>query len=266
MDGLQLSRAVGDPGDAAMKGLSVRSRAGLPTGPWRGQLVLSFRRTAWFSDGTDSLVGLVASGLSPSPCGLELAGGLPPLRPGTWLESVGRRWLLGGFGQLEDAESVPDVTASLGEAGQVPASTADWQRLWRAWFALQLPKTAEGQWLSTLTQGPQHWESLIGRGSGSTPLGDDYLAGWFAARRRRGLWPQHELHGLRRILSRTTRLSRHFLFHLTEGRVDASLRDFFSGNVLPDPDSPAAAALAAHGDLSGRATLVGLFAGMTSGE
>jgi len=244
--------------------LWVRSKAGLPD-QWEGRLVLSFRRTAWFSDGSDGLVGLVTEGLSPSPCGLELWGPLPVLRPGAELRCQGDEWMLGGVPLLGSAVA-PDVTARVEAAPEGWTSAAQVRR-WLAWFDATLPTDAEGRWLRSLEAGPgADWESLVGRGSGSTPLGDDYLAGWSAARRRRGLWTTDDTGRLRRVLPQTTRLSRHYLSHLTEGRVDAALAHFLAAPGLVDPASPEALTLARHGDRSGLGTLVGLVAGLIAEE
>jgi hypothetical protein len=244
--------------------LWVRSKAGLPR-RWEGRLVLSFRRTAWFGDGSDGLVGLVTEGVSPSPCGLELWGPLPVLRPGAELRAQGDDWNLGDAPLLGVA-AAPDVTAIVEAAPQGRTSAARVRR-WLAWFDAFLPTDAEGRWLQSLEPGPgTEWESLVGRGSGSTPLGDDYLAGWSAARRRRGLWTPDDTGRLRRVLPRTTRLSRHYLSHLTEGRVDAALARFLAAPGLVDPESPEALTLADHGDRSGLGTLVGLVAGLTAEE
>ena len=247
-----------------MRRVSARSKAGLPTGPWQGGLVLSFSRSAWFSDGTDSLVAVVGEGLSASPRGIELAGALPSLLPDTALETDGNLWFLNGIGEVLNVKAAPDRTAVLSLGSDDLRPTASWFQEWKRWFDTSLPDTPEGRWLATLAAGPGgDWESLVGRGSGSTPLGDDYLAGWFAARRRRGLWSAQEGSRLRRALPRTSRLSRHYLFQLTEGRVDTALGDFLAGPMPPRADSALGRKLAEHGDLSGRATLVGLYAGLS---
>src|SRR5208337_645209 len=238
-------------------GRGVLSRASLPLAPWQGRAVLVFRRTAWFDGGSDQLIGLTAAGLCPSPRGLELDGPLPSVRPGMVLAFDGLAWALEATGTLEGVHHPPDTTARL-EPWPSPAVPPEgWSGRWEQWFRAALPLDAEGQWLRSLHEGPgEEWERLIGRGSGSTPSGDDYLAGWLAAQRRLDMWTPEVVPRLSRALGRTGRLSRHYLAHLAEGRVDRTLAAVAAGPL--EPDSPEIRALAERGDLSGRATLLGL--------
>jgi len=245
--------------------LNILSHAGLPLGPWSGRAVLIFLHTAWFSDGSAPLVGLLAAGLGPSPGGIELAGDLPRLRPGLRLESDGGRWFLEGIGELTGIAGVPDSTVHLPQRLSM-APTEAWKQAWAKWLGECLPSTAEGRWLASLGDGPgMEWEGLVGRGSGSTPVGDDYLAGWLAARQVRGWFTTADRNRLLQALDRTSRLSRHFLWHLADGRVHKMLASVLASASPLEPDSPETAGLARQGDLSGRATLAGLVAGLSTG-
>jgi hypothetical protein len=263
-------------GREGLTGLAVRSRAGLPRGPWRGAAALAFERTAWFDDGADALVGVMERGVGPSPAGLELQGPLPRVRAGALLRSDGSRWFLEGAGELAGAAEAPEVSAALTAAAQGPAeddrsrcgggASEAWLGRWSAWLSRALPDTEEGRWLSGLLWGPADgWEALLGRGSGSTPSGDDYLAGWLAARLRLGRATDGDRSRLRAALPRTTKLSRHYLRHLAEGRVDRAIAAFLASPPWPEPGSFEAFALASRGHLSGLAMLAGLVAGLAAG-
>jgi hypothetical protein len=233
---------------------------GLPSGPWEGRAVLCFRRSGWFEDPAGVLVGLVAGGLGPTPGALVLDGPLPTVRPGARLAFVEGTWVLEGVGPLPVGPSKGTTWAP----GPLPKVDPGWRGRWSDWFGQTLPRDTEGLWLQSLLLGPPDpWESLVGRGSGSTPSGDDVLAGWLAVQRRRGRFGTEDRHRLLAALPRTTRLSRHYLGHLAEGRIDPSLAGFLGGAVAPEPGSVAAQAVAGHGDLSGPSTLVGLVAGLT---
>jgi hypothetical protein len=245
-------------------GRTILSRASLPLAPWRGRAVLVFRRTAWFDGGSDQLIGLTADGLCPSPRGLELDGPLPPLRPGMFLAFDGLAWALEGTGTLEGVDRAPDTTVRLEPWLSPAVPPAGWCGRWEQWMRAALPRDSEGRWLRSLREGPgKDWERLIGCGSGSTPSGDDYLGGWLAAQWRRDFLTPETVLRLTRALGRTARLSRHYLSHLADGRVDRTLGAVLAG--LPEPDSPEVRALTAQGDLSGRATLLGLIAGLSAG-
>lgn len=234
--------------------------SGLPASPWEGRAVLCFRRSAWFEDAQGLLVGLVAHELAGAPGAVVLEGDLPPVHPGHRLAAVGEHWELEGHGVVGDTAG---HVAAWGP-GALPSWSLGWRSRWAYWFAVTLPRDTEGLWLQSLLWGPpEPWESLVGRGSGSTPSGDDYLAGWLTVQHRRGRFDQRSKRRLLAALPRTSRLSRHYLGHLAEGRIDPALTEFLEGETAPEPGSAPALRLAVHGDLSGPATLVGLVAGLS---
>lgn len=235
--------------------MTVTARAGLPTGPWSGRAALVFEHSVWFEDGSPSLLGLAA--WHPSPRGMAVRGSWS-VRVGSRLESDGSEWFLEGTGRLEGVGSAPEqlVTLSEGEGGAAPA---EWRARWTEWLR---PYLTETPWLAGLLGGPgDRWQDWIGYGPGSTPAGDDYLAGWAAARMTRGLFGDRERRRLKTSLDRTSRLSRHYLWNLAEGRVDALLAGFLEQR--PFPEDALSLRLAQRGGTSGRATLTGMIAGLS---
>ena len=101
-----------------------------------------------------------------------------------------------------------------------------------------------------LTEG--HLDHLLGRGPGLTPLGDDVLAGWFAARAAAGR-PDHALAAaVRRRLGTTTLLSATLLDCAARGEVLPQLAAW-----LADPGAATAEALLAVGATSGAGLMAG---------
>lgn len=241
--------------------MTLVAQAGLPPNPWEGRAVLVLTRSVWFRDDKDQLLALTTADLDPGPCGLSVAGPLPQLRPGLRLERHGAAWTLEGHGPL-DGPAPHDVARRLPARG--PRLDQPTRRVWASWAATALPATPEGQWLAALLETSPQPSQVLGRGTGSTPSGDDYAAGWLAARLTRGAWSPAQDHDLRTRLPATAALSRHFLRHLLEGRVSSTLADLLEADTFPLPTDPRAVALARCGDLSGRATLVGLVAGLTT--
>ena len=104
-----------------------------------------------------------------------------------------------------------------------------------------------------------HLDRLLGRGPGLTPLGDDVLAGWFAARHAAGR-PDHLLAAaVRRRLGVTTLLSATLLDCALRGEVLPQL-----GAWLATPDDATAEALLAVGATSGAGMLAGAGLALTS--
>ncbi len=104
-----------------------------------------------------------------------------------------------------------------------------------------------------------HLDRLLGRGPGLTPLGDDVLAGWFAARHAVGR-PDHVLAAaVRRRLAVTTLLSATLLECALHGEVRPEL-----GAWLAEPDDTTADALLAVGATSGAGLLTGAGLALTS--
>jgi hypothetical protein len=99
---------------------------------------------------------------------------------------------------------------------------------------------------------PGHLDHLLGRGPGLTPLGDDVLAGWFAARVAAG-HPDHVLAAaVRRRLGVTTLLSATLLDCALQGEVLPQLAAWLS-----DPGPTTTDALLAVGATSGAGLLAG---------
>jgi hypothetical protein len=104
-----------------------------------------------------------------------------------------------------------------------------------------------------------HLDHLLGRGPGLTPLGDDVLAGWFAARAAAGR-PDHVLAAaVRRRLGVTTLLSATLLDCAVHGEVLPQLAAW-----LADPGPATAEALLAVGATSGAGLMAG--AGLALGS
>lgn len=104
-----------------------------------------------------------------------------------------------------------------------------------------------------------HLDRLLGRGPGLTPLGDDVLAGWFAARHAADR-PDHLLAAaVRRRLGVTTLLSATLLDCALRGEVLPQL-----GAWLAAPDDSTAEALLAVGATSGAGMLAGAGLALTS--
>lgn len=104
-----------------------------------------------------------------------------------------------------------------------------------------------------------HVDRLLGRGPGLTPLGDDILAGWFAARHAAGR-PDHVLaSALRRRLPVTTLLSATLLDCALRGEVLPQLGDW-----LARPTRETVEALMAVGATSGAGMLAGAGLALTS--
>jgi hypothetical protein len=106
---------------------------------------------------------------------------------------------------------------------------------------------------------PAHLDRLLGRGPGLTPLGDDVLAGWFAARIAAGR-PDHLLAAaVRRRMAVTTLLSATLLDCALHGEVLPQLGDW-----LADPTPDHTEALLAVGATSGAGLLAGAGLALTS--
>ncbi|MCW2739104.1 MAG: hypothetical protein JWN97_3748 [Nocardioides sp.] len=102
-------------------------------------------------------------------------------------------------------------------------------------------------------------DRLLGRGPGLTPLGDDVLAGWCAARHAAGR-PDHALAAaVRRRLAVTTLLSATLLDCALQGEVLPQLAAW-----LAEPDDATTEALLAVGATSGAGLLTGAGLALTS--
>ena len=98
--------------------------------------------------------------------------------------------------------------------------------------------------------------SLVGRGDGLTPYGDDVLCGWLAVHRAAGV-PTPEVDAdVTRLAHRTTLLSAALLDCAMDGEVIPEFAAFVRA-LGTDAESTAAAVLAAVGHSSGRGLLEG---------
>jgi uncharacterized protein DUF2877 len=273
----ELRRRGGRAEPGPLTALLVEAAAGLPRRPWRGTAVLLFRRCAYFAGPGGELLALAGRGACAAPCGIRLAVEAPVpelgLAAGSSLEQGADGWLVDGRRLAVDAPGVRDEPstwaplprlvpraplAGLLAALAPPALDDEWLGLLRA--AEALARTSPLAPAATACA-----LALLGRGSGSTPAGDDFLVGWLAGLRRQRQ-ERLPVHGaLEAGLSATCRLSRHFIGHALAGRYHAAVVRAASAAILPGPDEPAARALAALGDRSGRAALAGLYAGAYQG-
>lgn len=108
------------------------------------------------------------------------------------------------------------------------------------------------------TWSPRHLDRLLGRGPGLTPLGDDVLAGWFAARAAAGRPDVVLAAAVRRRLGDTTLLSATLLDCAMRGEVLPQLAAW-----LRDPTSTTTEALLAVGATSGTGLLAGAALALT---
>ncbi|HEY0645816.1 MAG TPA: DUF2877 domain-containing protein [Nocardioides sp.] len=202
--------------------------------------VLHASATAIYVDLDGWCLGLVSVGATRVPCALWST--LPDL---TGLDTEAVRVQAGTLvvgdtpvriARLADA-SVP-APGDHGDHGFAPA------RAVTSAAGLSLP--ADGR------LPPGHLDHLLGRGPGLTPLGDDVLAGWFAARAATG-HPDHVLAAaLRRRLGVTTLLSATLLDCAVRGEVLPQLAAW-----LADPGPVTAEALMAVGATSGAGLMAG---------
>lgn len=104
-----------------------------------------------------------------------------------------------------------------------------------------------------------HLDRLLGRGPGLTPLGDDVLAGWFAARHAAGRPDPVLAAAVRRRLAVTTLLSATLLDCALQGEALPQL-----GAWLAEPNDATTEALLAVGATSGAGLLTGAGLALTS--
>ncbi len=203
--------------------------------------------TAIYVDLDGWVLGVVSADASRVPCALWTA--LPDL---TGLADAGVRVASGalhlGTEQVQ-VTRLADVSAPApgphtpGGCGRARCLTSS--------AGLSLP--ADGR-LTTA-----HLDALLGRGPGLTPLGDDVLAGWFAARIAAGQ-PDHVLAAaVRRRLVVTTLLSATLLDCALHGEVLPQL-----GAWLASPSPGTAEDLMAVGATSGAGMLAGADLALTS--
>jgi hypothetical protein len=99
--------------------------------------------------------------------------------------------------------------------------------------------------------------SLVGRGEGLTPLGDDVLCGWLAAHRGAGIPTPEVDDAIRRLLSRTTTLSASLLACALAGEVADPVAAYLRSLGTTGADA-ARTTLEAFGQSSGRGLAHGI--------
>ncbi|NYE37537.1 hypothetical protein F4692_002670 [Nocardioides cavernae] len=220
----------------------VASRlAAAPDGP---REVVHASSTAIYVDLDGWALGLLSSGATRVPCGL--ASTLPDLGV---LEPV--------VGVRDGALVVSDRTVRVARladprvtrVGRHPGARS--AREISATSGLDLP--VDGR----LTVADL--DRLVGRGPGLTPLGDDVLAGWFAARAALDRPDDVLAAAVRRRLGLTTLLSATLLDCALRGEALPQLADW-----LADPTDTTAAALLAVGATSGAGLMAGARLALTS--
>ncbi|MCD6412754.1 MAG: DUF2877 domain-containing protein [Elusimicrobia bacterium] len=92
------------------------------------------------------------------------------------------------------------------------------------------------------------YEKLVGAGEGLTPLGDDFLVGFIAAKKVRGEGIKSDFD-----FSRTTELGRHFLVNAVRGNFSRNIINFLKDGDLSILD---------YGQTSGVATAMGILNGL----
>jgi hypothetical protein len=220
---------------------------------------------------------VAARSVGAAPAGFRVAFDAPledlGLGARSRLERDGERWWLDGRpiaavpGVIEEParwEPLPRVAPRGALAARLEALLPDlpldpeWQHLFRT--AVALGRCSPLAPLTAVLA-----RTLLGRGPGSTPIGDDFLVGWLAglARQRRAAPPAQRMLGER--LAETCRLSRHFLHHALSGRFHEAFVRLAGLAAPPELDHPWARALCAQGDRSGRAALAGFLTGLHQG-
>lgn len=217
----------------------VRVRERLAAAEDGPRQVLHAGATAIYVDLDGWCLGLVSADATPVPCALwstlpDLAELGPTVRVEAGTLHVGAATVR--IARLADV-SVPTIGRH-GDRGFGPA------RAMTSAAGLSLPDDGR------LT--PAHLDHLLGRGPGLTPLGDDVLAGWFAARVAAG-HPDHVLAAaVRRRLGVTTLLSATLIDCALQGEALPQLAAWLS-----DPGPTTTEALLAVGATSGAGLLAG---------
>jgi hypothetical protein len=232
--------------------LRVRDRLrAAPDGPVR---VLHRGRHAVYVEVAGGCVGVVARNAVPVPCALRttLESFSPPGPERAYL----RQGVLHLDGQPLVVGRVVDVhVVHLAPKGLPPADSTT---------AVVIPPAAVVEFVAgsgfTAPLGPEvlvrSLPSLIGRGEGLTPLGDDLVCGWLGASRAAGAATPGVDRAVRALLPRTTPLSAALLDCALHGEVLPQFTAYLS--ALGTPAEPtAAAALLAVGHTSGAGLLHG---------
>jgi len=146
----------------------------------------------------------------------------------------------------------------------VEAAVAAFREAWQRGARIELMVAASG---------------LCGLGSGLTPAGDDWLAGWLLAQHLsedlRGLRSTEGWHGLEGLIAditpgRTTTLSRAYLQCAAAGEADetwhALLQALARDSMTSLPVYQSIDAILSHGDTSGATMLAGFFTGVAMSD
>lgn len=236
-------------------------------GPTRTGRVLHVGRDAAYVDLDGFCLGVLSRAATHVPCGIRTASAsLVGLGPG--LAQVGDQ-VLAGEGRLAFAGSDVVVARLVDAAAPRLSPTPDTAVRLAAAVPMatvtdELPTTA----LEALRAGdPDAVLSLLGRGSGLTPLGDDVLCGWLATARATGRDDAHSISDevALHARERTTLLSATLLDCAARGDVLPQFRrllDVLATEADPDTEpntdpGPAVADLVRVGHTSGTGLAVG---------
>ncbi|WP_210504062.1 oxamate carbamoyltransferase subunit AllH family protein [Nocardioides xinjiangensis] len=228
-----------EPVIAVAAPVRVRTRlAAADDGPRR---VVHASPTAVYVDLDGWCLGLVSATASRVPCALWST--LPDLTDLDPVVRVRRGTLVVG-GREARVTRLVDPRAARPRSGAGPTARPASGATTALAAAYDLP--ADGR----LT--PGHLDRLLGRGPGLTPLGDDVLAGWLAARTAAGAPDEVLAAAVRQRLGATTLLSATLLDCAIRGESLPQLADW-----LAAPTDASAGALLAVGATSGAGLLAG---------
>jgi hypothetical protein len=192
----------------------VHDRLSLPS---RTAQVLHSGRDAVYLDDGGVCLALLSRAAVAVPCGVRTT--LEAVGVGEATATVGDGRI--AIGPLE-ATVTRYVDATVPRVASLPAVDVATD---------ELPAEA----LQLLAQGdPRCVRDLLGRGSGLTPLGDDVLCGWLAARAALGLPTEAVSAEVRRLAHRTTVLSATLLECAARGEVVPQFADLLRGLVGPE--------------------------------
>ena len=223
----------------------VRERlAAAHDGPRR---VLHASATAIYVDLDGWCLGLVSAGASRVPCALWSS------EPD--LTNLGREDVVVRGGVLHLGASPVRIARLV----DVTASAPDIDGGHRSGRALAVTRSAGLPLPDDGLLSPAHLDRLLGRGPGLTPLGDDVLAGWLAARAAASRPDAALASAVRHRLGVTTLLSATLLDCALRGEVLPELGDW-----LASPTTATEEALLSVGATSGAGLLTGAALGLAS--
>ncbi|WP_310962542.1 oxamate carbamoyltransferase subunit AllH family protein [Nocardioides terrisoli] len=241
--------------DLPQPGAATRRVRDQLTGPSRHGRVIHVGDDAVYVQIRDRCIGLLSSNAVHVPCGIRTIAGATAARV-----SVGDPAAT-GHGRLQVAGLVV-VVARLVEL-DIPWSIEDAERAHADLLADGPVRTTElpAEALVGLTAGdPDSVGSLLGRGSGLTPLGDDVLSGWLVTARCVGHPGLESVAGrIGQLARRTTTLSAELLRCACDGEAPPPLRIVLAALAAGDRAALARAidGLRAVGHTSGTGLLLG---------